>query len=67
MRLPCMSPATIMGSPVRHEHGTTSSPFVPAGLDACRSFESRQPVGIRRVWTGSDSEGGDASGFGRLQ
>src|ERR1039458_3387430 len=29
-----MSPATLMGPPFRHGHGTTSSPFVPADRDA---------------------------------
>src|ERR1039458_6429141 len=29
-----VSPATLMGPPFRHEHGTTSSPFVPADRDA---------------------------------
>jgi len=41
-----MSPATIMGPPFRHEHGTTSSPFAPAsGLP----FEARW-VPVRHRW-----------------
>lgn len=55
-----LSPATIMGPPIRHEHGTTSSPSAPAELDACRPLRSCQPVGRWRVRVGVDCRGDDA-------
>ena len=42
-----LSPATIMGPPFRHEHGTTSSPFVPANADAAGLDRRRQAACVR--------------------
>ena len=44
-----VSPATLMGPPFRHEHGTTSSLTVPVARDASGPARRCQPVGLVRV------------------
>ena len=63
-----VSPATLMGPPFRHEHGTTSSPFVPADRDVGGPARPCQPVGFWRVRRGSGSGDVDGvCGFCRLR
>ena len=63
-----MSPATVMGPPFRHEHGTTSSPTVPVDRDAAGPARRCQPVGLVRVRCASLTSVLDpARGFCRLR
>ena len=63
-----VSPATLMGPPFRHEHGTTSSLTVPVDRDAAGPARRCQPVGLARVRGASLTSVLDpARGFCRLR
>ena len=63
-----LSPATLMGPPFRHEHGTTSSLTVPVARDASGPAGRCQPVGLVRVRGVSvTSVSEPARGFCRLR
>src|ERR1035437_5029287 len=63
-----VSPATIMGPPFRHEHGTTSPPTGAVDRDAAGPARRCQPVGLARVRGASLTSVLDpARGFCRLR